>query len=152
VLDLAARLKRERPARTAAHIARIIEAQQGWAPSSRTLQRHFARLELNTRPDGRHRMRSAGSRAAEPDELWVSDGLHGPIIEGSRAVLFALLDDHSRYVVGHRWGHGEDTLGMQAALHDAVKTHGCRSGCMPTTARRTPHTSWPGRRPALRHP
>ena len=22
-------------------------------------------------------------------------------------------------------GHGEDTLGMQAALHDAVKTHGC---------------------------
>ena len=40
-------------------------------------------------------------------------------------MLFALLDDHSRYVVGHRWGHGEDTLGMQAALHDAVKTHGC---------------------------
>jgi putative transposase len=40
-------------------------------------------------------------------------------------VLFALLDDHSRYVVGHRWGHGEDTLGIQAVLHDAVKTHGC---------------------------
>jgi putative transposase len=42
-------------------------------------------------------------------------------------VLFALLDDHSRFVVGHRWGFGEDTLGMQAALHDAVKTHGCPS-------------------------
>ena len=55
----------------------------------------------------------------------MSDGLHGPIIDGRRAVPFALLDDHSRYVVGHRWGHGEDTLGMQAALHDAVKTHGC---------------------------
>jgi putative transposase len=37
VLDLAAALKRERPARTAAHIARIIAAERGWAPSARTL-------------------------------------------------------------------------------------------------------------------
>jgi len=125
VLELAARLKRERPARTAAHIARIIEAEQGWAPSARTLQRHFARLELNTRPDGNPPAVFGRFEAGEPDELWVSDGLHGPIVEGSRAVLFALLDDYSRYVVGGRWGHGEDTLGMQAALHDAVKTHGC---------------------------
>jgi putative transposase len=125
VLELAARLKRERPARTAAHIARIIESEQGWAPSPRTLQRHFARLELNTRPDGMPPKAFGRFEADEPDQLWVSDGLHGPIIEGRRAVLFALLDDHSRYVVGHRWGHGEDTLGMQAVLHDAVKTHGC---------------------------
>src|SRR5262249_51939473 len=33
-LELAARLKRERPARTAAHIARVIEAERGWAPSA----------------------------------------------------------------------------------------------------------------------
>jgi putative transposase len=125
VLDLAVRLKRERPARTAAHIARIIEAEQGWAPSPRTLQRHFARLELNTRPDGSPPKVFGRFEADGPDQLWVSDGLHGPIVEGRRAVLFALLDDYSRYVVGHRWGHGEDTLGMQAALHDAVKTHGC---------------------------
>jgi putative transposase len=125
VLELAARLKRERPARTAAHIARILAAEHGWAPSSRTLQRHFARLELNTRPDGMAPKAFGRFEADEPDQLWVSDGLHGPIIEGRRAVLFALLDDYSRYVVGHRWGHGEDTLGMQAVLHDAVKTHGC---------------------------
>jgi putative transposase len=125
VLQLAARLKRERPARTAAHIARIIEQHHGWAPSPRTLQRHFARLELNTRPDGMPPKVFGRFEADEPDELWVSDGLHGPIVDGKRAVLFALLDDYSRYVVGHRWGHGEDTLGMQAVLHDAVKTHGC---------------------------
>ncbi|MDN5931219.1 MAG: DDE-type integrase/transposase/recombinase [Pseudonocardia sp.] len=125
VLELAVRLKRERPARTAAHIVRVIEAEQGWAPSARTLQRHFARLELGTRPDGAAPEAFGRFEAGKPDELWVSDGLHGPIIEGKRAVLFALLDDHSRYVVGHRWGHGEDTLGLQAALHDAVKTHGC---------------------------
>jgi putative transposase len=125
VLELAAQLKREHPARTAAHIARIIEAEQGAAPSARTLQRHFARLELNTRPDGQPPKVFGRFEAEEPDELWVSDGLHGPIVEGKRAVLFAVLDDYSRYVPGHRWGHGEDTPGMQATLHDAVKTHGC---------------------------
>jgi putative transposase len=125
VLELAVRLKREHPARTAAHIGRIIEAEQGWAPSARTLQRHFARLELHTRPDGNPPSAFGRFEAAEPDEMWISDGLHGPIVAGKRAVLFALLDDHSRYVPGHRWGHGEDTLGMQATLHDAVKTHGC---------------------------
>lgn len=125
VLDLAARLKREHPARTAAHIARIIEAEQGWAPSARTLQRHFARLELNTGPDGMAPKVFGRFEADQPDEMWISDGLHGPIVAGRRAVLFALLDDHSRYVPGARWGHGEDTLGMQAVLHDAVKTHGC---------------------------
>src|SRR5215207_1511320 len=125
VLELAVRLKRERPARTAAHIARIIEQDRGWAPSARTLLRHFARLELNTPPDGSAPKAFGRFEATATDELWVTDGLHGPLIDGRRAVLFALLDDHSRYVVGHRWGHGEDTLGMQAALHDAVKTHGC---------------------------
>lgn len=126
-LTLAAALKRERPARTAAHIVRIIEAGRGWAPSARTLQRHFARLGLNRRPDGTMPEVFGRFEADAPDQLWVTDGLHGPIIEGRRAVLFALLDDHSRFVVGHRWGFGEDTLGMQAALHDAVKTHGCPS-------------------------
>lgn len=125
VLELAARLKAEHPARTAAHIARIIAAEKGAAPSARTLQRHFARLELNTGPDGNPPAVFGRFQANEPDELWVSDGLHGPIVQGRRAVLFAVLDDHSRYVPGHRWGHGEDTLGMQATLHDAVKTHGC---------------------------
>jgi putative transposase len=124
-LELAVSLKRERPARTAAHIARIIEASQGWAPSARTLQRHFARLDLGRRPNGAAPDVFGRFEADAPNVLWVTDGLHGPVIDGKRTVLFALLDDHSRFVVGHRWGFGEDTLGMQAALHDAVKTHGC---------------------------
>ena len=87
-------LKREHPARTAAHIARILAAEHGWTPSARTLQRHFARLELSTRPDGSPPKAFGRFEAAECDQLWVSDGLHGPIIDGRRAVLFALLDDH----------------------------------------------------------
>ena len=46
VLALAVALKRENPARTAVQITRILRAQAGWAPSDRTLQRHFASLEL----------------------------------------------------------------------------------------------------------
>jgi putative transposase len=53
VLELAAGLKREKPGRTAAQAARILRAASGWSPSVRTLQRHFERLELTTRPDGR---------------------------------------------------------------------------------------------------
>lgn len=52
VLELAAALKREVPARTAAQVAAILTEHGVVAPSARTLQRLFARLELNTRPDG----------------------------------------------------------------------------------------------------
>ena len=56
VLELAAALKREVPARTAAQVGAILRAHAGptsSTPSARTLQRHFARLELGTRPAGR---------------------------------------------------------------------------------------------------
>ncbi len=46
VLELAASLKRENPARTAAQVARIVRTSAGWAPSESTLLRHFHRLEL----------------------------------------------------------------------------------------------------------
>jgi putative transposase len=63
VLELAAALKTEAPGRTAAQVAVVLAAHAGWAPSPRTLQRHFAALGLNRRrPDGGRRRCSAGSR------------------------------------------------------------------------------------------
>lgn len=50
---LAAGLKREKPTRTAAQLARILRATCHWPPSARTLQRHLERLELVTRPERR---------------------------------------------------------------------------------------------------
>jgi transposase InsO family protein len=50
--------------------------------------------------------------------------VRGPVIDGRDTVLMAIIDDHSRYVVLGQWGFAEDTLAMQAALHDAVKVHG----------------------------
>ena len=46
ILEVAAALKRENPARTAAQVQRILVAAKGWAPSQSTLLRLFHRLEL----------------------------------------------------------------------------------------------------------
>ena len=48
VLELAAALKKENPARTAAQVQRILQAQSGWAPDERTIQRMFHRTGLTT--------------------------------------------------------------------------------------------------------
>lgn len=125
VLELAAALKREAPARTAAQVAAILRAHAGWAPSDRTLQRHFARLGLTTRPDGTPPQAFGRFEAEAPNHRWVGDAMHGPLLAGGkRAILFAFLDDHSRALVGHRWGHAEDTVRLEAALRAALASRG----------------------------
>lgn len=60
-----------------------------------------------------------GLRAVElsvRNEAVAGDGLRGPTLEGAAelAVLLALIDDHSRLLVGWRWGTGEDMIGLEA--------------------------------------
>jgi putative transposase len=93
VLGLAAALKRENPARTAAQVARILRASAGWSPAERTLQRHFVRLELTSRPDDRPPAVFGRFEAARPNEMWTGDALHGPVIGGRKTYLFAFIDD-----------------------------------------------------------
>jgi putative transposase len=38
--------------------------------------------------------------------------------------LFAFIDDHSRAIVGHRWGYAEDTVRLAAALRPALASRG----------------------------
>jgi putative transposase len=128
VLELAAALKRERPGRTAAQIVRILRAQCGWSPSARTLQRHFERLELNTRPDGRPPQVFGRFEAAAPNERWTGDALHGPRAAGRKAYLFCFIDDHSRAVMAGRWGYFEDTIRLAAALRPALAARGVPAG------------------------
>ena len=104
VLELAAALKREVPARTAAQVAAILtEHGTRVVPSARTLQRHFARHELNTRPDGTTPRAFGRFEAAAPNERWTGDALHGTVIAGRKTYLMAFMDDHSRALVGYRW-------------------------------------------------
>lgn len=124
VLELAAALKREVPGRTAAQIRAILLEHGTSSPSARTLQRHFARLELNTRPDGSPPKAFGRFEAAAPNERWTGDALHGPVVAGRKTYLFAFIDDHSRALVGYRWGHSEDTLRLEAALRAGLAARG----------------------------
>ena len=125
VLELAAALKREVPGRTAAQVAVILAAHaNGVVPSARTLQRHFARLEVNTRPDGTAPKAFGRFEAEAPNDRWTGDALHGPVVGGRKTYLFAFIDDHSRVLAGYRWGHSEDTVRLEAALRNALASRG----------------------------
>lgn len=123
VLELALAIKVEEPERTAAQVAEVLRVGYGWAPSARTLQRYFRREGLVAR--GRAPAVAYGRfEATRVHELWVGDHLHGPAVAGRKAYLFALLDDHSRAVVGYRWAAAEDTVRMEAALRAALAARG----------------------------
>jgi putative transposase len=126
-LELAVALKRENPARTAAQVAAILAAHGTEAPSARTLQRLFARLELTTRPDGRPPRVFGRFQAEARNVRWTGDALHGPVVGGRKAFLMAFLDDHSRALVGYRWAHAEDTLALQHALRIGLSARGLPS-------------------------
>jgi putative transposase len=127
VLALARALKRENPDRSAAQVRRILAAQHGWAPDERTLQRMFVREGLTAMADAA-KPAAAGVfgrfEAARPNELWTGDALHGERVDGRKTYLFAFIDDHSRAIVGHRWGYAEDTVRLGAALRPALAARG----------------------------
>ena len=124
VLALAEALKRELPARTAAQVRQVMLAAGQPAPSERTIQRHYARLGLNTRPDGSSPRAYGRFEASRPGELWTGDALHGPVVAGAKAFLLAFIDDYSRALVGYRWGAAEDVLRLEAALRAGLTARG----------------------------
>jgi putative transposase len=127
VLELAVALKKEVPERTAAQIAAILRAHSGWSPDERTLQRTFVRLELTTRPHGLPPRAFGRFEADAPNQRWTGDALHGPTVNGRKAILFAFLDDHSRLFTGYRWARREDTVRLEAALRTGIASRGIPS-------------------------
>ncbi len=76
---LAEALRREAPERTAAHICQIIATAHGWAPNERTIQRHFRRVGMTRRSMANGAV-FGRFEASRPNELWVGDALHGPVV------------------------------------------------------------------------
>ena len=124
VLALAAALKKENPARTAAQVQRILRAQSGWAPDERTIQRMFHRAGLTTLVTAEAAAVFGRFEAARPNEIWTGDALHAIRVDGRKTYLFAFLDDHSRAVMAARFGFAEDTIRLAAALRPALGTRG----------------------------
>jgi putative transposase len=127
LLELAVALKREAPERTAAQIARIVREREGLGPAERTIQRHFVRVGLNVRPSAQ--AAALGRFEAErPNELWIGDALHGPLVVARKAILFCFIDDHSRLLPGYRWGTREDVLRLEGALRRGLESRGVPAG------------------------
>ncbi|MGW4802947.1 DDE-type integrase/transposase/recombinase [Kitasatospora sp. NPDC004272] len=124
VFEVARALKKENPSRSAAQIRRILSAQHGWAPDERTIQRMFVREGLTSLKAPKEPAVFGRFEADRPNEIWTGDALHGPRIGGRKTYLFAFVDDHSRAVVGHRWGFAEDTVRLAAALRPALAARG----------------------------
>jgi putative transposase len=129
VLALAVSLKKENPRRTAAQVRRIlVEASpQRWAPAERTLQRHFAARGLNIRPDGRPPKVRGRFEAGRINEIWTADTLHGPKVAGRKTFVQAIIDDHSRLLVGYQCVYHDDAARFMTLFRHAVATHGVPS-------------------------
>ncbi|MEA2497557.1 MAG: putative transposase [Thermoleophilaceae bacterium] len=130
LLAQAVALRQEQPDRTGAQIARILARVHGeMAPSARTVERHLARLGLSRQVAGGAPPAFGRFEAEAPNELWISDALHGPLVQGPggrqvKAICFAILDDHSRLILAARFVPAETTLRLEGVLRAALEARG----------------------------
>jgi transposase InsO family protein len=80
-------------------------------------------LTLKNRTDAR--------KAYELDhvnELWICDFLHGPRVQiqnrSQKAILCAMIDDHSRMIVGHAFSASETVGALTVVLKEAFLAYG----------------------------
>lgn len=134
-VELLAALKRQVPERTLDMLIRIAE-ETGQVPTGlvrrSTLHRALARRGLSGRPQPLRSDKDLDRYEAQaPNHTWQGDAKAGPWLpdpdrEGKRrqAWIFAFLDDHSRLVVGSRWGFKQDQPSMELVLRRALQRHG----------------------------
>ncbi|HZK15159.1 MAG TPA: DDE-type integrase/transposase/recombinase [Solirubrobacterales bacterium] len=132
ILAQAEDLRREAPDRTGAQIAEILRRVHGEkVPTVRTVQRHLARAGLRREAGAAAAAGFGRFEAERPNELWVADALHGPVVATERggalkrkAICFAILDDHSRLCVGAYFEPAETELRLERTLRAALQARG----------------------------
>jgi len=130
LLEEAARLRQELPARSAAQIGAILLARHGVRVAPRTIRQYFQRRGLQrsalvgaSRVYGRF-------EADRPNELWIGDVLVGPFVPhprvagSQRAFLFVLVDDYSRLLLHGRWFPEQTARAGQQVLRAAIQRRG----------------------------
>jgi len=65
---------------------------------------------------------------AHVNELWIADFMHGPHVRSNnrsvKAILCAIIDDHSRMVVGHAFSASETISALTVVLKEAFLAYG----------------------------
>jgi putative transposase len=123
VVELAAGLKMENPARTAAQVRRILAARLGWAPSERAIQRWFAARELTGQPGGAPQA-FGRFQADAVNEIWTADLMNGPLLAGKATFLAGIIDDNSRFLTGYQFIRRPDAVRFAGVLRAAIARHG----------------------------
>jgi putative transposase len=122
--ELAAGLKLENRARTAAQVRRILAAQGGAVPSLRTVQRWLEARELTTRPGGNPPQAFGRFQAGTVNEIWTADFMNGPDVGGKPSFLAGIIDDRSRFLTGARFVRRTDAVRFAGVLRAAVAARG----------------------------
>ena len=128
--DVAAALRIEVPARSAAQIADIIWHRHGVRVAERTVRAqlrrrglHRAALAAEPKVFGRY-------EAERSNQRWITDVLVGPFVPfpktaaSVRARLFLIVDDHSRLLVHGRFMPVENTRAGQDVFRHAIIRRG----------------------------
>jgi putative transposase len=135
LLEEAARLRQELPARSAAQISAILLARHGVRVAQRTIREHLQRRGLQRAVLAGASKVYGRFEADRPNELWIGDVLVGPFVPSprvagsQRAYLFLLVDDHSRLLLHGRWFPEQTARAGQEVLRAAIQRRGLPEKC-----------------------
>jgi putative transposase len=92
-----------------------------------TLHRFLKQRGLAKKTPGAAKAR-AKFEMPHTNDMWIADFMHGPqvAVEGKRrrAILCAVIDDHSRVIVGARFSVTEEMSDILEVLRDGIATYG----------------------------
>lgn len=130
LLEEAARLRMEIPARSAAQISAILQARYRVRVAERTIRQYFQRRGLQRAVLAGASKVYGRFQADRPNELWIGDVLVGPFVPSprvagsQRAYLFVLVDDYSRLLLHARWVPEQTARAGQEVLRAAIQRRG----------------------------
>jgi len=89
--------------------------------SANTLSKYVKKHQLLTKTEKTARKRYEKEYI---NELWVSDFMHGPVINKKKTYLCCIIDDHSRVITGYGWFYSESSLSLEVTLKSAIGRYG----------------------------
>ncbi len=130
LLEEAARLRLEIPARSGAQISAILQARHGVRVAERTIRQYLQRRGLQRAVLAGASTVYGRFEADRANELWIGDVLVGPFVPhprvagSQRAYLFVLVDDYSRLLLHARWVPEQTARAGQEVLRAAIQRRG----------------------------
>jgi len=89
-----------------------------------TLRRFLKTRNLAKKQRGPEKAR-AKFEMPDCNDLWIADFMHGPkISKQRRAILCAIIDDHSRVITGARFAFTEEMHDIMETLRSGIATYG----------------------------